>query len=607
MRCVRDAAVTTGSADNITTNSATLHGTLMEMLDETSVTVGFRYGTQSDSLNATVTTTATAVGPFSCDIYNLTRNTTYYYQAFETDGTDTLWGTTQSFTAQFNPCSGASTVTDHEDNVYRTVAIGSQCWMAENMRAITEPDGSTIVRNADSTSYTKPMAYSSDVDKYGYLYNFAAAMNIDDDQTEFSYPHRGICPEGWHIPTNGEWTDMANAAGVGINRGTGAGKLVIGEDWDDAYDYATYPGNYEYAERNSTGFSAIPAGYGYGDEYDGADAYDVGYSAYFWSANPIGKSGAYSWYLDYDDEYISKYSDSRYYGYSVRCVRDGAVGTGKADNITPNSATLHGTLMEMLEETSATVGFRYGTRRDSLTATVTTTATAAGPFSCNIANLLSNTIYYYQAFATDGTDTLFGETNNFLTLPEPCPGMPTVTDHEGNVYPTVQIGSQCWMAENMRATTEPDGGTIVLNDDDYSYIRPMAYSSDVARYGYLYNFPAAMNTSDESSNLAYPHRGICPEGWHVPTNDDWALLLTTANVPDYLYVPGTTEFTNGLGKLTAGTDWMASSWGTSPGYYNYIYRDSTGFSARPAGCYYDGSLDNEMATKFNTTPIKMAL
>ena len=100
-----------------------------------------------------------------------------------------------------------------------------------------------------------------------------------------------------------------------------------------------------------------------------------------------------------------------------------------------------------------------------------------------------------------------------------------VTDIDGNVYKTVKLGNQVWMAENLRTTRYADGRKIPLGttesfDVAYRYY-PDDNSANVADYGYLYNWPAVMNGSASSSANPSGVQGICPDGWHVPSNAEW--------------------------------------------------------------------------------------
>ena len=114
-----------------------------------------------------------------------------------------------------------------------------------------------------------------------------------------------------------------------------------------------------------------------------------------------------------------------------------------------------------------------------------------------------------------------------------CPSAPIAKDHEGNVYRTVQIGSQCWMAENMRCTTSPTGQRWYSNPyfsaSQPEYAAYYATPLD-ARHGILYNWAAAMDLPAHQSHgkaVSGPVRGICPEGWRLPNNADWDLLFNS--------------------------------------------------------------------------------
>lgn len=115
---------------------------------------------------------------------------------------------------------------------------------------------------------------------------------------------------------------------------------------------------------------------------------------------------------------------------------------------------------------------------------------------------------------------------NFMELSiNPCPGTPIVTDSEGNTYKTVLIGDQCWMAENLNTGTFVASTATSSNHSDLKnngVIEKYCFENDEANcgvYGGLYDWHEAMGYTEEEGV-----RGICPEGWHLPTNLDWAEL-----------------------------------------------------------------------------------
>ncbi len=212
-----------------------------------------------------------------------------------------------------NPEITYGTMTDKRDNkIYKTVKIGDQVWMAENLNY------------ADSTKMPSLKGKSwcfnnkaENCDVTGRLYTWAAAIDsvalandADNPQTcgygkTCALPAvvQGVCPSGWHLPTYDEWQTLFKAVGGS----SAAGKaLKSGSGW--------------YGNGNGTdtyGFSALPAGYRYG----GGNFSGAGYDASFWSASEYYSYNAYVMYLDYDDENADMDYGHKYYGYSVRCLQ----------------------------------------------------------------------------------------------------------------------------------------------------------------------------------------------------------------------------------------------------------------------------------------------
>jgi uncharacterized protein (TIGR02145 family) len=158
---------------------------------------------------------------------------------------------------------------------YKTVTIGEQVWMAENLNC--NVSGSKCYGDAPACT------------KYGRLYNWAAAKTV--------------CPYGWHLPSDGEWTMLENSVGSGA--GT---KLKSTSSWDSN-------GN----GTDDFGFSALPGGQGsYGIDFRG-----VGYRGYWWSSTET-PNAVYAYYrnMNYDDAYVRRNYYDKSYLVSVRCVQD---------------------------------------------------------------------------------------------------------------------------------------------------------------------------------------------------------------------------------------------------------------------------------------------
>jgi uncharacterized protein (TIGR02145 family) len=225
------------------------------------------------------------------------------------------------------------TVDDYDGNTYKTVKIGTQWWMAENLKATHFSDGTEIALIQGNASWKnldfsdKAYCYYGDsinhANTYGALYTWAAAMNgAESSELTPSYV-QGACPSGWHLPSDGEWIVLEMNLGMSYEeawlvgwRGTNEGaKMKAKEGWDNN-------GN----GTNSCGFSALPAGF----RSDYGLFSDVGKSTHFWSSTEYINNTTYAFnrLLSYDHSGVGWFHASHYYGYpkdfgfSVRCVKD---------------------------------------------------------------------------------------------------------------------------------------------------------------------------------------------------------------------------------------------------------------------------------------------
>ncbi len=181
---------------------------------------------------------------------------------------------------------------------------------------------------------------------------------------------------------------------------------------------------------------------------------------------------------------------------------------------------------------------------------------------------------------------------------QPCAATPTVKDIDGNVYNTVQIGTQCWMKENLKTTKYADGTLISLGKQHsgeregamFRYY-PGNKESNVSIYGYLYNWYAVVRNNPDKAHLTSPLQGVCPTGWHVPIQAEYDTLAAylsnypkyVCNSPDAFKVTGMTSYD--ITKALASTKlWQAHEEKCTPGY-QLSTNNSSGFSALPAGGY----------------------
>ena len=457
---------------------------------------------------------------------------------------------------------GTSTVRDYDGNEYNTVKIGNQCWMKQNIRSTHYADGTEIALGTD-TSLTVPYRYApnndtANVPLYGYLYNWPAVMNGAEASQANPSNVQGICPEGWHVPSRAEWlqlkenVDSHNEYDCGTVSTFYDGKALADTIGWNTNTYTCYPGN-DLSANNATGFSAVAPGYMY--RSSGNLIYSsFGSYAYFWASSQ-GRSYNSAQYAYLYGRYFNVISEtssgrSKYYGSSVRCLRDVDI---HSDDITP------------LATVAFTGDYNDLTNQPDLTGLQ------------NRIDSLLNAINNGQAQGSD---------DSFI-----C-GLHTVSDYDGHVYNTVRVGNQCWTKENLRSEHFSDGTAIALSSSDtsasiaYRYY-PENNAANVSDYGYLYNWSAAIY--DDEGQLSNA-QGICPTGWHVPTASEFNTLINYVKGQSQ-YICGDTNI-NIAKALSSTTGWAQLSPNdiqqTDPcsPLYDPATNNATGFNMQPAGYIY---------------------
>lgn len=247
--------------------------------------------------------------------------------------------------------------------------------------------------------------------------------------------------------------------------------------------------------------------------------------------------------------------------------------TTVATGITTNSAVSGGTITADGGGTITAKGVVWSTTQNPTIALTTKTIDGlnTGTYTSNITNLSPNTTYYIRAYAINSAGTVYGNEISFVT-----PKL-TVTDADGNVYQTIQIGTQLWMSENLKSTKFCNGDPIPFNNsttfwNDDEKTTP-AYNSYFFRgiKNYTYN-----------GNTAIDSRNPCPCGWRVPNNNDWAILSNflendwiTNQFGGYSRTAG--QKLKSIGNIEDGTGlWYKS---------NYPGTNASGFNALPFGTY----------------------
>jgi uncharacterized protein (TIGR02145 family) len=269
---------------------------------------GVVYGTSSNpTLSNNFTTDGTGTGSFTSVLGGLSPVTTYYVRAYATNGVGTSYGNEFDFTT-INFMCGTTSIVDIDGNIYNTVQIGTQCWTQSNLKVSKYRNGDNIPTGLldgqwASTSSGAYAIYNNDPANdglYGKLYNFYAVTDS-----------RGLCPTGWHVPSDGEWTTLTTFLG-GESVAGGAMKSTATEPttggWAAPNTGAT----------NSSGFTGLPGG----RRASGGGFGNLGNFGYWWSSSDAGSGNAWNRNLIYTNANATRVSNNHRNGFSVRCARD---------------------------------------------------------------------------------------------------------------------------------------------------------------------------------------------------------------------------------------------------------------------------------------------
>ena len=448
--------------------------------------------------------------------------------------------------------------TDLRDgHIYNTVQIGDttfmgmQCWMVENLDI-----GEIIIGDTNQTDngVIEKFCYNDNYENcitYGGMYQWDEMM-----QYTTLGPKQGICPTGWHLPTITEWENLidyynSNAGGIMKEAGT--------THWNSPNTGAT----------NSSGITALPGGK---RDINGIFS-DMGYRLFFW-ATTEWSHGAAGKMLYYNSGNVGFFLGNTASAYSVRCLKN-SINQPPEPPSSPIPAD--GSENQSIEyNVSWTCTDPEG---DTLTYDIYFGIAVSPPLvatgrietTYNPGILEINTEYFWKIVVHDNFyNTTEGTVWSFITqteIPQPCPGIPMVA-YEGQVYNTVLIGEQCWLKENLNV------GIMINSPEDMTdngVIERYCYDNNPTNcdeYGGLYQWDEMMQYVNDTAA-----QGICPERWHIPTDDDWKLLEGTV---DSQYPVGDTIWNNaGVRGFDAGLKLKSTS--------SWSGNDIFGFSIIPGG------------------------
>lgn len=363
----------------------------------------------------------------------------------------------------------------YEGQVYHTVQIGTQCWLRENLNVgLFIPDSIEQSCNYNIEKWCKNGIINGTIecDEFGGLYQWDEMMQYT--QSEGS---QGICPSGWHIPSQGEIEELISVVGLEIES--------YGWCLNTLLNNCT-----TLLPEGSSGFDLLWSGCG---PNWASCASNNSCSSFIWSSTNIDENTSWSFHSGCIDELTSSFGACwRNWGLSARCIKN-------------------------------------------------------------------------------ESNTNFGE---------PCPGIPEII-YEDQVYHTVKIGNQCWMKENLNIG-------IVINDEfeqtDNGIIEKFCYnnnSSNCNQYGGLYQVGEFLQYS-----MIQGTQGICPDGWHIPTTDEWMLLFGNVDSqfgvgdPEWQIDPNGESLGFDAGKnLKSSLQWNGTDlfgYNTMPGGWRHPYPGTFG-------------------------------
>ncbi|MCF8221746.1 MAG: hypothetical protein K9J25_01260 [Bacteroidales bacterium] len=373
------------------------------------------------------------------EVNNLEPGTEYYLRAYATNLHGTGFGNTIIFkTFDINT---TGTFTDTRDgNTYKWVEIGDQVWMAENLAylpKIYSPDTAGgyftlyYVYGYEGNNISEAKA-SDNYNTYGVLYNWNAALNGSQSNDDNPGSLQGICPDGWHLPSDNEWKELELYLGMtteevaaSSGRGDKGGTLKEGY-----YEHWLIPNT---GATNITGFTALPGGAMI--DNNGGSFENLGQWGTWWTSTEAIDSDAWNRSLNYADNKIHYNGDFKSNAYSVRCIQgQGAslpvVTTTDATDLVNNSATLGGVITDDGNSVEGEAGIYYSTTEDPVsdgTKVNITGSSSEQSFQETISPLTENQTYYYLAYARNIAGTSYGEMKSFVIIPEEAPSVNTVS------------------------------------------------------------------------------------------------------------------------------------------------------------------------------------
>ena len=565
--------VITGIPHSITPTTAECDGSVLSEGVSPVIERGICWDTMSNpTLSSSYVSSGAGAGDFSATLSGLEASTIYYYRAYATNAVGTAYGETVQFTSgsYMIPTVTTSEVSDITDS--SAIAGGS----------VVDDGGQPVIEQGLCWGVTPtPTIADSHIAASSTTGSFSCVMT-------------GLASATQYYVRAYATNSIGTAYGAVVSFTTNAGLAVV------SLDSITMIGS-SYATCHGTLVS------------DGGDpATTVGLC---WTSSPnptiadnhiewSGEEGTFSRTIGgiHDSVcYVRPYATNvagTVYGNTLIFSPDTMPTSVQVSlvHLDHNYATMRVTIVCDSTANIANRGLCMDTLPQPDTSDVDISASGtSNTFDIHVGNLERATIYYFRGHCLFNGALLYSDDFVLLTVAEdgqPCVGTPTLTDYEGHVYNTVQVGSQCWMRTNLYTTHFFDGTAIPngnVGAGSYSDYLPYYYyltynTNQILTYGYAYNWKALTKNSTTTNVNA---QGICPDGWHIPDDTEWGVLRSyTGNY--YGCGDDTTSVAKSLADVSG---WNNSTANCSPGAYP-SNNNLTGFSAFPSGGHYNSTFQS---------------
>ncbi|MBD80951.1 MAG: hypothetical protein CL840_18685, partial [Crocinitomicaceae bacterium] len=427
-----------------------------------------------------------------------------------------------------------------DSTVYGTVKIGNQTWMTKNL-IYDSPVGNTYWYNNDSsTNYS-----------YGKLYTHAAAMNGYRISNAYPSDVQGACPAGWHLPSQLEWdTLLHRTENTFVSGNTNCG--TCGSLKDSTLNYWSSPNTGAVNE-----FAMEIQGGGY---YSGSNFSGLKINGYFWTSSfnlSSTSTNNFNYFSYNNDNAIITSTSSSTIAYSIRCIKNLLEADAGEDQTIASGVS---TVLDANENVVPEFGFWTIISGIGGSVAIDTAYNSIFIGMADSSYLLQWAIAFEGDTVRDTVKISFSGNNKYW---EPGDGWLDTRDNE--MYKTVKIGNQTWMAENLRYN--------IHSTSDF-------YSGDSATYrdfGRLYTKSKALDGGRVSQETPGKVQGACPVSWHLPSVGEFDTLIRTIK----------SSHTDESSCTTCGGELKEATtlYWSQP---NTASNNSTGFTAKGAG-YYSGS------------------